>query len=102
MDSHGAGAEDAQGQLRFTPVDIMDLGWAGWLVARYGPANWVLNARAAGRVTLSRGWRRTDSDVTEAAPSEAVPVLRKYMKEVRVTRAYFDVRPDAPDFCIRG
>ena len=87
-------------QLRSTPVDVMDLGGARWLVAGYGPANWVLNARAAGRVTLSRGRRRTDYDVTEAAPSEAVPVLRKYMKEVRVTRAYFDVGPDAPDSAI--
>src|SRR5262249_14131514 len=83
-----------------TPVDVMDLGGARWLVAGYGPANWVLNARAAGRVTLSRGRRREDYDVTDASPLEAVPVLREYMKRVRVTRPYFDARPDAPDAVI--
>jgi deazaflavin-dependent oxidoreductase (nitroreductase family) len=88
------------GELRSTPVDVMDLGGARWLVAGYGPANWVLNARAAGQVTLSRGRRRADYEVTEPSPSEAVPVLRKYMNEVRVTRAYFDVGPDAADSAI--
>lgn len=75
------------GQLHSTPVDVMDVGEERWLVAGYGPTNWVLNARAAGRVTLRRGRRRKSYDVTEASTAEAVPVLRKYMTEVRVTRA---------------
>jgi deazaflavin-dependent oxidoreductase (nitroreductase family) len=37
------------GQLRTTPVDVMDTGGQRWLVAGYGPANWVRNARAAGK-----------------------------------------------------
>lgn len=45
------------GQLRTTPVDVMETGGQRWLVADYGPANWVHNARAAGEVTLSRGGR---------------------------------------------
>ena len=71
-----------------------------WLVAGYGPANWVANARAAGEVTLSRGGRSESLMVQDASPSEAVPVLRKYMREVRVTRRYFDAHPDDPDDAI--
>ena len=71
-----------------------------WLVAGYGPANWVANARAAGEVTLSRGGRSEMLAVQDASPSESVPVLRKYMREVRVTRRYFDARPDDPDEAI--
>ena len=35
------------GQLHSTPVDVIEHGNTRWLVAGYGPANWVLNARAA-------------------------------------------------------
>jgi deazaflavin-dependent oxidoreductase (nitroreductase family) len=85
------------GQLRSTPVDVMDHAGSRWLVAGYGPANWVENARAAGKVTLSRGGRSEHFAVEEVRPAEAVPVLRQYMQKVRVTRRYFDSRPDAPD-----
>ena len=43
------------GRLYSTPVDAIELGGERWLVAGYGPAAWVQNARAAGEVTLSRG-----------------------------------------------
>src|SRR6516165_10000064 len=88
------------GQLRSTPVDVMSHEGSRWLVAGYGPANWVANARAAGEVTLSRGGRSESLMVQDASPSEAVPVLRKYMREVRVTRRYFDAHPDDPDDAI--
>src|SRR6266542_3436078 len=74
------------GRLHSTPVDVMQVGGARWLVAGYGPANWVRNARAAGEVTLSRGTRTEAFGIAEAAPEEAVQVLRTYMTEVRVTR----------------
>ena len=85
------------GQLRSTPVDVMAYGGSRWLVAGYGAANWVANARAAGEVTLSRGGRSEVLTVQEASPSESVPVQRKYMREVLVTRRYFDAHPDDPD-----
>jgi hypothetical protein len=44
-------------------------------------------------VTLARGGRVERYWVAEPAPAEAVPVLRKYMSEVRVT-PYFDAGPD--------
>jgi deazaflavin-dependent oxidoreductase (nitroreductase family) len=38
------------GRLHSTPVDVIEAGGQRWLVASYGPANWVLNTRAAGGV----------------------------------------------------
>jgi len=85
------------GQLRTTPVDVVESGGQRWLVAGYGPAHWVRNARTAGEVTLSRGGRQARYAIAEPAPGEAVPVLRKYMTDIRVTRPYFDATPASPD-----
>lgn len=85
------------GQLRTTPVDVMETSGQRWLVAGYGPANWVHNARAAGEITLSRGGRQARYTVAEPAPGEAVTVLRKYITDIRVTRPYFDATPTSPD-----
>jgi deazaflavin-dependent oxidoreductase (nitroreductase family) len=85
------------GLVRSTPVDVMDVNGSQWLVAAYGPANWVSNARAAGEVTLSRGRRATRYQVSDVAALDAVPVLRAYLATVRVVRPYFDAVPDAPD-----
>lgn len=85
------------GRLISTPVDVIELDGERWLVAGYGPANWVANTRAAGEVALSRGGHADRFEVEEVARAAAVPVLRKYMSEIRVTRAYFDANPDSPD-----
>lgn len=80
-----------------TPVDVMARDGERWLVAAYGVTNWVRNARAAGRVTLSRGGSSETLHVTELDPSASVPVLRQYLREVPVTRPYFAVTADSPD-----
>src|SRR5919201_4462390 len=85
------------GRPHSTPVDVIEAGGERWLVAGYGPANWVLNSRAAGQVTLSRGGRSETYKVEEAAAEDAVPVLRKYIAEIRVTRRYFDATPNSSD-----
>jgi deazaflavin-dependent oxidoreductase (nitroreductase family) len=43
------------GRARTTPVILVQQDKQRWLVAPYGAVSWVLNARAAGRVTLRRG-----------------------------------------------
>lgn len=48
-------------------------------------------------VGLSRGGRSGKWRVIELGPEESVPVLRQYLREVPVTRAYFDVTPDSAD-----
>lgn len=79
------------GKVYSTPVDVMVEGGRRWLVAPYGVMSWVRNARAAGEVSLSRGGRAETVRVVELGPEESVPVLRKYLAEVPITRAYFDV-----------
>lgn len=88
------------GRIRSTQIDAIEHAGTRWLVAGYGPSNWVHNARAAGEVTLSRGGHSEKFAVEEVEPAEAVPVLRKYMREVRVTRRYFDATPDSSDEAI--
>ncbi|MCZ4124717.1 nitroreductase family deazaflavin-dependent oxidoreductase [Streptomyces sp. H39-S7] len=85
------------GQPRSTPVDVMESDGGRWLVAAYGVTNWVHNARAAGQVRIGRGGRSEDLRVVELEPAESVPVLRQYLREVPITRAYFDVTPDSTD-----
>ncbi len=85
------------GRLYSTPVDVLELDDQRWLVAAYGPTSWVANTRAAGEVTLSRGGRSQQFEVEEAASTAAVPVLRNYITEIRVTRPYFDAGPSSTD-----
>ena len=51
-------------------------------------------------MTLSRGRRTARFGVVEAKIPEAIPVLRKYIAVILVTRAYFDAAPDSPDDAI--
>jgi hypothetical protein len=76
-------------------VDVLEVGGRRWLVAGYGPANWVLNARAHGEVTLSRGRHSETYRVEEVGAEDAFPVLRKYIAEIRVARPYFDATPNS-------
>ena len=75
----------------------MEHGGSRWLVAGYGPSSWVLNARAAREVALTRGGHSERLAVRDVEPAEAVPVLRLYMAEVKVTRRYFDATPSSSD-----
>jgi deazaflavin-dependent oxidoreductase (nitroreductase family) len=84
------------GRLYTTPVTLVEVEGRRWLVAPYGEVAWVRNARAAGRVTLSRGRRVETVAIAEAAPEDAAPILRRYVTEVPITRPYFDARPDSP------
>jgi deazaflavin-dependent oxidoreductase (nitroreductase family) len=79
------------GRLWSTPVSIVRVGAERWLVAPYGDRNWVRNARAAGWVELRRGRRRERLGVEELDAERAVPVLRAYYLQGRVTRPFFDV-----------
>jgi hypothetical protein len=78
-------------------VDVIEVGGDRWLVAGYGPANWVLNTRAHGEITLSRGSHSEAYKVEEVGAEDAVPVLRTYIAAIRVTRPYFDATPTSSD-----
>ena len=57
------------GRARTNPVILVKQGKQRWLVAPYGAVSWVLNARAAGQVTLRRGRDRQDCSVRGALSS---------------------------------
>jgi deazaflavin-dependent oxidoreductase (nitroreductase family) len=88
------------GRPHSTPVDVIEVGGDRWLVAGYGPANWVLNTRAHGEVTLRRAGHSETYKVEEVGAEDAIPVLRKYIDEIRVTRPYFDATPSSSDAAV--
>jgi deazaflavin-dependent oxidoreductase (nitroreductase family) len=83
------------GRTYTTPVILVENG-ERFLVAPYGEVGWVRNARAAGRVTLSRGRHHETVGFRQVGPEESAPVLRSYLRRVRVVRPFFDVSPDSP------
>jgi deazaflavin-dependent oxidoreductase (nitroreductase family) len=85
------------GRPHSTPVDVIEVDGDCWLVAGYGPSSWVLNTRAHGAVTLSRGSHSETYKVEEVGAEAAIPVLRQYIAEIRVTRPYFDATPSSSD-----
>jgi deazaflavin-dependent oxidoreductase (nitroreductase family) len=84
------------GQPRTNPVVPVDQDGRRWLVAPYGPVSWVHNARAAGRVRLTRRRDRRDYTIREASAEEAGPVLKRYVRIAPSTRRYFQAAKDSP------
>ncbi|ACZ40731.1 nitroreductase family deazaflavin-dependent oxidoreductase [Sphaerobacter thermophilus] len=83
------------GRPHSTPVRLVEENGQRWLVAPYGPVNWVRNARAAGQVTLSRGRKLETVTIEVLGPTESAPVLKRYLEEVPIVRPFFDVTPDS-------
>jgi deazaflavin-dependent oxidoreductase (nitroreductase family) len=83
------------GRLYSTPVGLIIEGDQRWLVSPYGEVSWVLNARAAGQVTLARGGRSETVRITEVGPEASAPVLKKYIAKEPITRPYFDAQTDS-------
>ncbi|HET7876166.1 MAG TPA: nitroreductase/quinone reductase family protein, partial [Methylomirabilota bacterium] len=67
------------GRQYSTPVTLIEEGGERWLVAPYGEVGWVRNARAGGRVTLSRGSRSESLRLEELGAAAAAPVLKRYV-----------------------
>lgn len=85
------------GEPRSNPVTVVEVGGSRWLVAPYGPVNWVRNARAAGEVRISRRGSSGTFAVREVDdPDEAAPVLRRYVEVASATREYFAARMGDP------
>jgi deazaflavin-dependent oxidoreductase (nitroreductase family) len=84
------------GALYATPVILVEEAGERWLVAPYGEVGWVRNVRAARRVTLQRGRHRETFGVIELPPREAAGVLRTYVRQVPITRPFFDVTVASP------
>jgi deazaflavin-dependent oxidoreductase (nitroreductase family) len=86
----------SSGKPLSTPVIVLTRGGERFLVSPYGQRAWVKNARAAGRVALSRGGRTQTFTIEELGAEDAAPVLQQYWQETPITRPYFAV-PDEAD-----
>jgi deazaflavin-dependent oxidoreductase (nitroreductase family) len=83
------------GRPRTNPVVPVEHDGRRWLVAPYGAVSWVHNARATGRVNLTRRRDTRDYAIREVPPEEAGPVLRRYVTIARATRPYFQATKDS-------
>ena len=84
------------GLLRTKPVALVEEGEQKWLVAPYGAVNWVLNARAAGKVTIARGGYVEEFLIKELPVAARAPLLKQYITLFPITRPYFDTLPSDP------
>lgn len=62
-----------------TPVNLLDVDGADYLVAPRGETQWVRNVRASGTLTLLLGRRRTAYTAVEVPIEDRIPLLRAYL-----------------------
>ena len=84
------------GRPRTNPVVPVEHDGRRWLVAPYGPVSWVHNARATGRVSLTRRRDTRDYTIREIPPGQAGPILKRYVRIAPSTRRYFQATKDSP------
>jgi deazaflavin-dependent oxidoreductase (nitroreductase family) len=87
------------GEWRSTPVNLLTLDGADYLVAPRGHAQWVRNLRAIGTGELVVGRRVETFSATELADADKPAVLRAYLKRWKFeVGVFFDgVGADASD-----
>jgi deazaflavin-dependent oxidoreductase (nitroreductase family) len=85
------------GRPRTNPATVVEHDGKRWLVAPYGPVSWVHNVRADPQVTLRRRFDMSAYTVREVtSPTEAGPVLQRYIGIATATRPYFQATKDSP------
>ena len=91
------------GEWRRTPVNLLTLDGARYLVAPRGQTQWVKNIRVSGEGRLLLGRRSEPITVTELADDAKPPLLRAYLKRWKwEVGAFFGrVGPDSPDSELR-
>ena len=78
------------GQVRTTPVALVEVGGKRWTVGTFGNVNWVRNLRAAGEATLTVGRRTERVTAVELDRAEAesffADVLGPYVGRTPIAR----------------
>ena len=78
------------GQVRTTPVALVEVGGRRWTVGTFGNVNWVRNLRAAGEATLTVGRRAERVRAVELDRAEAesffADVIGPYVRGSRFAR----------------
>ena len=85
------------GRTRTKPVTLVEGDGKRWLVSPYGEVGWVHNVRALPEVSLQRGRTTEPLHAEEVGAQAAGPVLRRYVRQVRVTAPFFDARAEDPE-----
>jgi deazaflavin-dependent oxidoreductase (nitroreductase family) len=92
------------GEWRSTPVNLLSLDGARYLVAPRGTTQWVRNVRAAGNGELRVGRRTEEFRAVEVADEDKVPVLREYLRKWswEVGQFFEGVDKNSSDDTLRG
>src|SRR5690606_8220012 len=87
------------GEWRTTPVNLLTVDGAHYLVAPRGHVQWTRNMRAAGGGELRLGKRVDPFTATEVADDDKPPLLRAYLKRWKAEVGVFfrGVGPDSSD-----
>lgn len=85
------------GRARTTPVTLVEEDGERWLVSPYGEVGWVRNVRALPEVSLQRARTTELLHAEEVGAQAAGPVLRRYVRQVRVTAPFFDAGAEDPE-----
>jgi deazaflavin-dependent oxidoreductase (nitroreductase family) len=87
------------GEPRRTPVNLLALDGARYLVAPRGHTQWVRNLRASGEGQLWLGRRAEPFTATELPDDDKPPLLRAYLKRWKAEVGVFfgGVGPDSSD-----
>jgi hypothetical protein len=78
------------GLERVTPVSLVTVDWARYIVAAFADADWAKNARAAGAGSLRLGRNQEAVRLIELPESEHGPILRAFLAQVRGGVRFFD------------
>ena len=84
------------GRIYSTPVYVMEDNSRRLLVSPYGEVAWVINARAAGKITLEKNNVKSEYKIIELSATQSASILKKYLALAPITQPYFDARPDSP------
>jgi deazaflavin-dependent oxidoreductase (nitroreductase family) len=92
------------GQWRSTPVNLLVVDGARYLVAPRGHTQWVRNMRVSGGGRLRLGRKTEDFKAAEVPLDPSVPILRAYLKKWKwEVGAFFDgTGPDSTDAELRA
>lgn len=77
------------GQLRTTPIAVVEQQGQRYLVAAFGLVGWVYNLRAIGEAVLTRGRRSETIRTVELSPKESAPVLKACLASTNSLKNYF-------------
>jgi deazaflavin-dependent oxidoreductase (nitroreductase family) len=89
----------SSGEVRTTPVNLLDLDGEQYLVAPRGLTQWVRNIRVAGGGELVVGRRVQAFTIDEVPDADKLPILREYLRRWgwEVGKFFDGVTKDATD-----